>query len=237
MHVHVASGSRQNRLLTALPPADVAFLAPDLKEVLLESGEILLEPGDPVEFVYFPHTAIISMFAVMRDGQTVETATIGRAGVIGGVSGFGPWLAVARATVQVPGLASRIASPRFRAAIKHSERLRGLVLRCGQSIVAQIQQTAACNALHGVEERLCRWLLLTRDQIDTDVIPLTQDVLAGMLGVRRPTVTLALARLQSAGLLACTQRGRLTIVDRRGLERTSCECYQELRSHSDQLAF
>lgn len=229
------SGSRQNRLLKALAPADFSLLGSDLKEVFLAQDVILFEPGDQLEFVYFPHTAIISVLAVMQDGQTVETATVGRAGVVGGVSGFGPWRAVARAMVQVPGTASRISSRRFRAAVKRSEHLGALVLRCGQSVLAQIQQTAACNALHDVDERLCRWLLLTRDQVDSDVIPLTQDSLAEMLGVRRPTVTLAISKLQAKGLLACGERGRIEIIDRRGLEHAACECYRELRSHSDQL--
>jgi hypothetical protein len=146
MGANLASHSRRNRLLRALPPADFALLAPDLKGILLEQSAILFEPGDAVEYVHFPHTAIISLLAVMRDGQTVETAAVGRSGVVGGMSGFGPWRAFARATVQVPGTASRIASRRFRAAIKQSESLRTLVLRNGQSIVAQIQQSA-CNAL------------------------------------------------------------------------------------------
>ena len=234
MNVKVG-GTRQNRLLRALSPADYLLLEPDLKDVFLEQDVVLFEPGDQLEFVYFPHSGISSVLAVMQDGQTVETATIGRAGVVGGVSGFGPWRAVARTTVQVPGTAARISGARFRAAVRRSDPLAALVLRCGQSILAQIQQTAACNALHDVDERLCRWLLLTRDQVDTDVIPLTQDSLAGMLGVRRPTVTLAISKLQAKGVLACLERGRLKIIDRRGLEQAACECYRELRSHSDQL--
>lgn len=235
MHVGV-SVSRQNRFLKALSPADLLLLGPDLKDVFLEHDVILFEPGDQVTFVYFPHTAIISVIAVMRNGQTVETATVGRAGVVGGVSGFGPWRAIARTRVQVPGTASRISSPRFRAAVKRSEHLGALLLRSGQSVLAQIQQTAACNALHGVDERLCRWLLLTHDQVDSDVIPLTHDSLAGMLGVRRPTVTAAISKLQAKGVLAHSERGRIKIVDRRGLEQSACECYRELRAHADQLA-
>jgi CRP-like cAMP-binding protein len=237
MSESLASHSIHNRLLTVLPPADAALLAPDLKEIALEQNEILFEPGDTVEYVHFPHTAIISLLVVMRDGQTVETATIGRSGLIGGVSGFGPWRAFARATVQVPGAAARIASARFRAAIKQSEFLRSLVLGYGQSVVAQIQQTAACNALHDVEERLCRWLLLTRDQTDSDIIPLTQESLAQMLGVRRTTVTLAASRLQTTGLIRYTQRGQIKIVNRTGLEKAACECYDVLRSQTDELVF
>jgi CRP-like cAMP-binding protein len=235
MRMNLTSGSAQNRLLTALPPADFALLAPDLKKISFERNAVLVEPGDAVEHVYFPHTAIVCLLAVMRNGQTVETATIGRSGVIGGVSGFGAWQAFARATVLVPGTASRITSARFRAAVKRSEYLANLVLRFGQSTVAQIQQTAACNALHGVEKRLCRWLLLARDQTDSDIIPLTQDALAQMLGVRRTTVTQAVSRLQAAGVLRYSQRGQIKIVDRAGLKEAACECYDHLRSYADQL--
>jgi CRP-like cAMP-binding protein len=234
MHMSV-SRPGQNRLLKALSPEDLSLLGPELKEGSLDQDLVLFEPGDELQFVYFPHTAIVSVLAVMEDGRTVETATIGRSGVVGGVSGFGPWRAVARATVQVPGRASRVSCLRFRAAVKRSEHLRQLVLRCGQTVLAQIQQTAACNALHDVHQRLCRWLLLTCDQVDSSVIPMTQDCLAGMLGVRRPTVTLALSKLHAKGLVACGERGRVKIVNRRGLEQEACECYRELRMHADQL--
>jgi CRP-like cAMP-binding protein len=235
MGTDFASHSRRNRLLRALPSADFALLAPDLTGILLEQSAILFEPGDAVEYVHFPHTAIISLLAVMQDGQTVETATVGRSGVVGGMSAFGPWRAFARATVQIPGTASRIASRRFRAAIKQSECLRNLVLRNGQSVVAQIQQTAACNALHDVEERLCRWLLLTRDQTDSDIIPLTQESLSQMLGVRRTTVNQAACKLQAAGFIQYHRRGRIEIVNRSGLENMACECYEFFRTHPDQL--
>jgi CRP-like cAMP-binding protein len=227
--------AKRNQLLQSLPPADFDLLAPHLKDVSLHQSEVLVEPGDLVEHVYFPHTAVISLLAVMRDGQTVETATVGRAGVVGGVAGFGPWRAFARVIVQMPGTAGRIPSSRFRAAIRHSDRLTTVVLRCAQSVVLQIQQTAACNALHSVEQRLCRWLLLTQDYADTNVIPLTQELLAQMLGVRRTSVTVAASKLQALGVIRYNQRGRIEIVDRKALERAVCECYEALRTRHDQL--
>jgi CRP-like cAMP-binding protein len=230
MKIDLAIAARQNQLLRSLPPAEFELLAPHLKDVLLRQNEILVEPGASFEYVYFPHTAVISYLAVMRDGQTVETATVGRAGVIGGVAGLGPWRAFGRVVVQMPGTAARIPCSRFRAAIKHSDCLTTVVMRCAQSVVLQIQQTAACNALHTVEQRLCRWLLLTQDYAGTNVIPLTQEHLAQMLGVRRTSVTTAVSKLQTLGLIRCNQRGRIEIADRKALERAACECYEVLRS-------
>jgi CRP-like cAMP-binding protein len=230
MQIDSAEAEPQNQLLRSLPPADFELLAQHLKDVSLRQGEVLVEPGMPFEYVHFPHTAVISYLAVMQDGQTVETATVGRAGVIGGVSGLGPWRAFGRVVVQMPGTAARIPAARFRAAIRQSDRLTTVVMRCAQAVVLQIQQTAACNALHPVEQRLCRWLLLTQDYAGTNVIPLTQEDLAQMLGVRRTSVTAAVSKLQTLGLIRCNQRGRIEIADRKALERAACECYEVLRS-------
>jgi len=186
--------------------------------------------------VHFPHTAVIVLLAVMRDGRMVETATIGRSGVIGGIAGFGQWRAFARVVVQVSGTAARIPSSQFRAAIRHSDRLTAVVLRCAQSIVVQIQQTAACNALHSAEQRLSRWLLLTQDYADTNVISLTQELLGQMLGVRRTTITAAVSKLRAPGVFRYNRRGRIEIVDRKALEQTACECYELLRSRDDECS-
>ena len=186
--------------------------------------------------MHFPHTAVIVLLAVMRDGRMVETATIGRSGVIGGIAGFGQWRAFARVVVQVSGTAARIPSSQFRAAIRHSDRLTAVVLRCAQSIVVQIQQTAACNALHSAEQRLSRWLLLTQDYADTNVISLTQELLGQMLGVRRTTITAAVSKLRASGVFRYNRRGRIEIVDRKALEQTACECYELLRSRDDECS-
>lgn len=225
----------QNDLLRALPPADFDLLAPHLTIVSLEQGQILSDAGEFVEYVYFPHTAVVSFLAVMEHGQTVETATVGRNGLVGGVTGLGRWRAFARALVQVPGTASRIHGDHFRSVFRRSEALTKLVSRSVQSTVVQIQQTAACNALHTVEQRLCRWLLLTQDFADTNVLPLTQGFLSQMLGVRRTTVTQAVGKLESAGMIR-SQRGSIAITDRKALEQAACECYHDLRVREDQLA-
>jgi CRP-like cAMP-binding protein len=235
MNINRPVAVAQNHLLRTLPPADFALLAPCLTAMSLDQGQILIEPGEFVDYVYFPHTAVISFLAVMSHGQTIETATIGRTGLVGGVTGLGRWRAFARSIVQVPGTASRMPADRFRSAFKQSERLGTLVLKSVQSIVVQIQQTAACNALHSVEQRVCRWLLLTQDLANTNVLPLTQDFVSQMLGVRRTTVTQVFGKLETVGMIR-TQRRVIEIVDRKGLEQTVCECYQDLRARHDQLA-
>jgi CRP-like cAMP-binding protein len=236
MKIDRPEAARQNLVLRSLPPADLALLAPHLSLVSLDQGRILIESGDIAESVYFPHTAVVSLLTVMQHGHTVETATIGHTGVVGGVLGLGRWRTFARIAVQVPGTASRISSPRFRAAFRQSSSLATLVLQSVQTIVVQIQQTAACNALHGVEQRLCRWLLQIQDLSNTNVLPLTQDYLSQMLGVRRTTVTQAACKLQALGMIRRNQRGQIEIVDRKALERAVCECYEGLRSRHDQFA-
>jgi CRP-like cAMP-binding protein len=236
MKIDRPEAARQNLVLRSLPAADLALLAPHLSLVSLEQGRILIESGDIAESVYFPHTVVVSLLTVMQHGHTVETATIGNTGVVGGVLGLGRWRTFARVAVQVPGTASRISSARFRAAFKQSNSLATLVLRSVQTIVVQIQQTAACNALHGVDQRLCRWLLQTQDLANTNVLPLTQDFLSQMLGVRRTTVTQAACKLQALGMIRRNQRGQIEIVDRKALEQAACECYEGLRARHDQFA-
>jgi CRP-like cAMP-binding protein len=219
---------RRNYLLAALLPADFALLKPNLKDVTVEHGSVLQEQDHPIEQVYFPHSGMISLLAVMQQGEAIETATVGREGAVGAIVGLGPRAAFTRAVMQVPGSAARIASTRFQAAANRSEAIRNLIIRYNEVLLAQAQQTAACNAVHDVEARLCRWLLQTRDRIDTDTIPLTQEFLAQMLGVRRTTVTLIARTLQTAGLVRYN-RGRIEILDRAGLEESSCECYEIIR--------
>ena len=223
---------RRNRLLAALTSADHSLLAPHLKELSLELGLLLQEAGEPVEHIYFPHQGMISLLAVMSDGQGIETATVGSEGVVGAMSGFGARLGFTRAVVQAPLVASRISSLQFQAALQKSETLRNLMASYSETLLAQVQQTAACNALHAMESRLARWLLQTRDRIDTDVLPLTQDFLSQMLGVRRTTVTLVARQLEQAGLIQ-NRRGRIVIIDREGLKDVACECYAIIRDQTN----
>jgi CRP-like cAMP-binding protein len=223
---------KPNRFLAALPPADYALLAPHLRPVALERGVVLHEVGDEIEHVYFPHSGMVSLVAVMQNGTTVETATVGRGGVIGAMAAFGSRSATARAVVQLPGGALRTGVPQFRAAARESVAIRDLVVRCNDLLISQIQQSVACNALHGLEARLCRWLLQTHDCMDGDSIPLTQEFLAQMLGVRRTTVTIAARLLQSSGLIRY-RRGLIQVVNREGLEKAACECHATVRQNSD----
>jgi CRP-like cAMP-binding protein len=169
---------------------------------------------------------MISLLAVMSDGQGIETATVGSEGVVGAMSGFGIRRGFTRAVVQAPLVASRISCTQFQAAIQKSEA--NLIVNYNELLLAQIQQTAACNALHATESRLARWLLQTRDRIDSDVLPLTQEFLSQMLGVRRTTVTLVARQLEQAGVIK-NRRGRIIVMDRKGLEDMACECYAIVR--------
>ncbi len=236
-HVRIARGSQfgkePNRLLAMLPPAEFALLAPDLRDMPLERGTVLHDAGDIIEHVYFPNSGMVSLVAVMRTGETVETATVGREGAIGVTAGMGYRFAFGRAVVQLPGMASRIPFARFHAAAARSRCIRDLVVRYNEVLIAQIQQSVACNALHDVEARLCRWLLQTHDRMESDTMPLTQEFLAQMLGVRRTTVTIVARILQTAGMIRY-RRGLIQIVNRGALEEGACECYATIRQQIDQ---
>jgi len=220
--------ARGNRLLEALAPADRALIVPHLKYCPLLQGAILQESETPVEQVYFPQSGMISLVVVMRTGEVVETAAVGREGVIGAFAGLGRWNAFTRAIVQVPGSAAFISAARFQQAVRQSEKITELVLRCKEALLSQVQQTAACNALHPLEARLARWLLHALDGSEGATLPLTQDALAHMLGARRTTVTFLARRLQDAGLIRY-RRARIDVVDRAGLEQAACECYETVR--------
>jgi CRP-like cAMP-binding protein len=223
-----------NRFLSALPPHDFSLLAPRLRTVALERGTMLHDVGEEIEHVYFPHTGMVSLVAVMQSGATVETATIGRGGLIGASAGLGARWTFGRAIVQLPGTAAWLSAPHFLAAANESQVIRDLVVRYNDLLLAQVQQSVACNALHALESRLCRWLLQTHDCVDGDAIPLTQEFLAQMLGVRRTTVTIAARLLQSAGLVRY-RRGLIHIIDRRRLEEIACECYAVVRHNLDKV--
>jgi CRP-like cAMP-binding protein len=223
-----------NRFLATLPPHDFSLLAPHLRTIVLERGVMLHDVWEEIEHVYFPHTGMVSLVAVMQSGATVETATIGRGGVIGASAGLGARRTFGRAVVQLPGTAAWISASRFYAAASESRAIRDLVVRYNDLLLAQVQQSVACNALHALEARLCRWLLQTHDCIDGDAIPLTQEFLGQMLGVRRTTVTIAARLLQSAGLIRY-RRGLIQILDRAALEEIACECYAAVQRNADQV--
>jgi CRP-like cAMP-binding protein len=223
----VHSDPRSNGLLACLAPDDFALLSPQLKRVTLDEGMVLQEPEAPIERVCFPLNGMISLLVVMREGQTIEIATVGSEGAVGTCAALGHRRAFTRAVVQVPGLAWSVSASLLQRALAQSERMRDVVLRYRDSLMAQVLQTAACNALHPIEGRLARRLLQTADRIPADLLPLTQDMLAQILGVRRTTVTAVAQKLQADGLIRY-RRGRIEIADRRGLEAQACECYEAI---------
>jgi CRP-like cAMP-binding protein len=225
---------RSNRFLAILPPHDFALLTPHLRTVTLEHGVMLHDAAEEIERVYFPHSGMISLTAVMQSGAAVETATIGRAGVIGASTGLGEKHSVGRAIVQLPSTAAWLSASQFHAAGNRSQAIRDLIVRYNNLLLAQVQQSVACTALHPMEARLCRWLLQAHDCMDGNAISLTQEFLAEMIGVRRTTVTIAARLLQSAGLIRY-RRGLIQIVNRPTLEKLSCECYAAIRCYTDRI--
>ena len=223
--VNTGADPSLNRLLALLPHADIERLSPLLTVVSLDVGEVLNVPGDEPERIYFPHTGMISLLAVMADGKAVETATVGREGVVGAMAGLGLHITLTRAVVQTPLVTSRIAAAPFRQAVQASPGLRDMIVRYNDVLLGQVQVTAACNALHPLPKRLARWILQTRDRIDTDIVPLTQELLSEMLGVRRSSVSEIARRLQTTGLIRYS-RGSIEIVNREALEAAACECYR-----------
>jgi CRP-like cAMP-binding protein len=232
--VKTETGPLANRILASLSRADFSRISPLLKGVSHEQGLVLQEPGDEVEQIYFPHSGMISLLAVLKDGQAIETATVGREGVVGAMAGLGLHTALARAVVQVPLVGSQITAAPFRKAVQQSVELRDLIVKYNEVLLAQVQTTAACNALHHVEARLSRWILQTRDRTDTDRVPLTQEFLSEMLGVRRTSVSEVANKLQAAGLIRYS-RGMIEIVNRAALEQKACECYATILEKSAQI--
>jgi CRP-like cAMP-binding protein len=224
----------RNRLLTALAPADLALLAPHLKEAPFKLGTLLQEPGDPVEQVYFPNSGMISLLAVMEAGNGVEIATIGREGAVGVMAGLLGSAATGRAVVQLEGTFSQIAVAHFQNAVGQSAGIRDLVRRYSDAQMSLVYQVAGCNALHPLAARLCRWILQTRDRNDSDAFPMTQEFMSEMLGVQRTTVTALARELQDLGLISY-RRGRIEIIDRPRLEQKACECYAAAQRAIDKV--
>jgi CRP-like cAMP-binding protein len=224
----------RNRMLAALPAEDQRRLAPFLTEVPMRRLQILTDEGAPIEHIYFPHNGVVSLVVTMRGGQAAETTTIGPEGFVGFGAVLGRGRAYARNIVQVSGTAARIDAARFTAAMESQPHLRQLVQRYLGAFIAQVLRSAACNALHSIEARAARWLLMAHDRAGVDSFDLTQEFFAEMLGVRRASVNLVSRRLQRAGLTE-SSRGQIRIIDRPGLEEVSCECYQAMREVLDEV--
>lgn len=224
-----------NRLLALLPESDLARLLPQMRRVSLARKQILHKAGDVISEVYFPNGGVCSMTTVMRDGRMVEVATIGNEGVVGIGAIFGRETSNSETLVQVPctdGFALGVEA--FRAELDTSSSLALLVNRYIQAFLVMVLQSTACNSLHSAEERCARWLLMTRDRVGGNQFPMTQELLAVMLGVRRPTVTLILQKLGQRGLVRYS-RGRLEVADGPALEGVSCECYATVQAEFTRL--
>jgi CRP-like cAMP-binding protein len=229
-----AADHRANRLLAALEPEDFGRLAPHLEVVHLPRGKVLYENGEAIRFAYFPHNCMVSLVAVLEDGGSVEMAVFGCEAVLGFVSAIVVREALGRYVAQVPGTASRIPVEHLQRAFAESPDLRQLMLRYFEALLAQTFQTVACNAVHSVEARCCRWILSTHDRVSGDTLPLTHEFLAEMLGVQRSTVSITTRTLQTAGLIT-QRRGLIAVVDRAGLEEVACECYRTIRERYERL--
>ena len=225
---------RANRFLAALEPDDFASLEPHFETVILMRATVLYEPGDPIGYTYFPHNAIVSLVDVLEDGRLAEVAMFGREGLFGLLSAFVSREAFGRYVVQVPGTASRIPLDQMQEAIRSRPTLQRLVLAYNEALLSQAYHTVACNAVHSVDARCCRWLLSTHDRLDQHALPLTHEFLAEMLGVQRSTVSATLRGLQATGLIE-QRRGRIVVTDHRGLEQAACECYRKIRSRFERL--
>jgi CRP-like cAMP-binding protein len=224
----------QNRLLAALPAEDYGLLASHLTQIELERGRMLYEPGDKIDTVYFPHEGVISLMTLMENGAAIESAIIGREGALGLMAAAASRQSLSRAVVQTPCRCARIGAHHLQEAWTRSPAIRRLVDRHTEALFAHVTQLVACNALHSVEARFCRWLLSCHDRISTDTVALTQEYLADMLGVQRTTVTTVARAMQEKGVIRY-RRGVVDIVSRTGLEATSCECHAVVKSAYERL--
>jgi len=223
-----------NRLLAALPPADFALLTPHFRNVSFEPDSVLVRSGDEFDQVYFPHSGAVAFMVDMPDGQTVATTLVGREGALASLSVLGPSRSSVTAIARVAGTAAVIPTAKFRLAHARSAAIRHVVQVHARSLLLQLQHVAACNALHRVDGRMARWLLQLHDRVSDDVLPLTQEALAQLLGVRRTTVTLTMSKLRAADAIPSERRGFIE-VNRAQLESMACECYVLMQRRIDRM--
>ena len=223
-----------NQLLRALPAADFEALRPRLRPFEMVRQAVLAEAGAPLAHVYLPHAGAVSLMVNLSEGQTVEVAMIGRDSVIGAAESLGNDLSAIDAVVLFSGTASIVDMTDFRTVADQSPTLRNLLARHEQAIFAQAQQSAVCNASHSVEARLSRWLLHARDLWDGPCLPMTQELLARLIGVQRNAISIVAHALQKAGVISYS-RGRIEITDSEALQATACECYRAVKVWYEQL--
>lgn len=225
---------RQNHLLAALPAAEFERLLPHLELVQMLLGEALCESGGHLQHVYFPTTAIVSLLYVMEDGASAEIAVVGNEGILGISLFMGGETTPSRAVVQSAGYGYRLKAQLLKQEFNRAGPMMRLLLRYTQALITQMAQTAVCNRHHSVEQQLCRWLLLSLDRLSANELTMTQELIADMLGVRREGVTEAAGKLQRAGLIEYS-RGHIKVLNRPGLEKRVCECYQVVKKEFDRL--
>src|SRR5437588_666915 len=219
----------RNRLLLALPSRSLKRLMPELEHMRCQREQVLIDADRPLDHVFFPHTGVVSVVAVYSNGNIIEMATIGREGCTGVQAVFGAKSSSARLLIQIPGDAARMSRTTFTRAMESIPPFRSLMYSYVQAFLEQVMVSVACNGTHSLKERLAHWLLMMRDRSDDDVLPITQDLLAEMLGVQRPTITNAVRELERAGMIERV-RGYVTIKNRPRLIKESCECYELVRT-------
>src|ERR1051326_1608893 len=218
-----------NRLLLHLPATNLKRLMPEFEQIRCQRGQVLMDADSPLDHVFFPDSGVVSVVAVYADGSIIEMATIGREGCTAIQAIFGAKTSSVRLLVQIPGSAARMSRAAFTRAMASMPQFRNLMLAYEQAFLEQVLVSVACNGTHSLKERLARWLLMMRDRADSNALQITHNLLGEMLGVHRPSITIAARELESAGLMARGRR-QVTIRDRRGLVAASCECYQLVRS-------
>jgi CRP-like cAMP-binding protein len=220
----------RNRLLLALPPSDLKRLMPEFEHIACHREQVLMDADSSLDHVFFPDSGVVSVVAVYADGRIIEMATISREGYTPVQAVFGAKSSPVRLLVQIPGDAAKMPRAAFTRAMESMPSFRSLMYAYVQAFLEQVLVSVACNGSHSLKQRLARWLLMMRDRGDDDTLQITQNLLAEMLGVQRPTISNAARELERAGLIARGRR-QVTILDRQGLVKASCECYQMVRAH------
>jgi CRP-like cAMP-binding protein len=226
--MNAPSTSPRNRLLLALPPSNLKRLMPELEHVQCRSAELLMDADSSLDHVYFPDSGVVSIVAVYADGSEIEMATIGREGCTGLQAVFGAKKSSVRLLVQIPGSASKMSRGALTRALEAMPSFRSLMFTYVEAFIEQILVSVACNGAHNLKQRLARWLLMMRDRGDDDILPITQNLLAEVLGVQRPTITNAIRDLERGGSIE-SGRGQVAILNRPRLMEASCECYRLVR--------
>ena len=225
---------KQNHLLAALPVEDYKRLRPDLELIPMPLGWAVYEPGGQMGYLYFPTTSVVSLLHIMENGASAEFAIAGNEGLVGIPLLMGGESTPSRAAVQSAGYGYRLKASALKRELALGGELKDMAMRYTQALITQMAQTAVCNRLHGLEQQLCRWLLLSLDRLSGNELRMTHELIANMLGVRREGVTAAAGRLQADGMIEC-HRGYITVMNRPKLEQRACECYSIVKKEYDRL--